>query len=59
MSESVTFTSGGELSQAVKVTVVGDEAAEDGESLTLDFGARADRVGAGARVALVDGASEG
>ena len=62
MSESVSFTSGGELSQSVEVTAVADEAAEDRESVRLGFGTLLDGVEAGeptsATVALVDGGSE-
>ena len=41
---SVTFTSGGALSQSVDVTAVSDEATEDGESVTLGFGSLPDGI---------------
>ena len=59
---SVTFVSGGALSQAVVVSAVADEAAESGESVVLGFGALPDGVEAGATaraaVTLSDAAVE-
>ena len=58
VAESVTFTSGGALTQTIEVTAVADEAAEAGESVALDFGELPDGVVAGATaqatVALAD-----
>ena len=55
---SVTFTSGGALSQTVVVTAVADDTAEEGERVVLSFGPLPDRVEAGttssAAVTLVD-----
>ena len=59
---SVTFVSGGALSQAVVVSAVADEAAESGESVVLGFGTLPDGVEAGATaraaVTLSDAAVE-
>ena len=62
VSGSVTFTSGGALSQTVVVTAVADDTAEEGESVVLGFGDLPDGVEAGATtsaaVTLVDAAAE-
>ena len=59
---SVTFTSGGALSQTVVVTAVADDAAEAGERVVLGFGDFPDGVEAGATtsaaVTLADAAVE-
>ena len=46
---SVTFTSGGALSQTVTVTAVGDDTAESGETVTIGFGTLPAWVEAGSR----------
>ena len=48
LAASVSFTSGGALSQTVAVTAVSDDAEEDGESVALGFGTLPDGVEAGA-----------
>ena len=62
VSGSVTFTSGGALSQTVVVTAVADDTAEEGESVVLGFGSLPDGVEAGATtsaaVTLADSAAE-
>ena len=62
VDESVTFTSGGALSQTVEVTAVADDTAEEGESVVLGFGDLPDGVEAGtaasAAVTLADTAPE-
>ena len=59
---SVTFTSGGALSQGVVLTAVADDTAEEGESVVLGFGSLPDGVEAGATtsaaVTLQDAATE-
>ena len=59
--ESVTFISGGALSQTVEVTAVSDDATEDGESVVLGFGTLPDGIAASgttsATVSLVDAAA--
>ena len=59
---SVTFTSGGALSQGVVVTAVADDTAESGESVVLGFRSLPDGVEAGATtsaaVTLADAAAE-
>ena len=59
--ESVTFISGGALSQTVEVTAVSDDATEDGESVVLGFGTLPDGIAASgttsATVSLVDAES--
>ena len=62
VARSVTFTSGGALSQDVEVTAVADDTAEEGESVVLGFGDLPDGVEAGtaasAAVTLADTAPE-